>query len=90
MKHTVVVMVQIETNDDRLDPERIAVDTVAGTAALRVAVLANLKRLTRVIAVLPVEHAKALMLLHEAAGEMLIGEKMAERPPSDYVPPTRD
>jgi hypothetical protein len=53
-------------------------------------VLANLKRLTRVIAVLPVEHAKALMLLHEAAGEMLIGEKMAERPPSDYVPPTRD
>jgi hypothetical protein len=90
MKHTVVVMIQIETNDPRLDPENISVDTAAATAALRVAVLANLKRLTRVIAVLPVEHAQAMMQLHEAAGEMLLGERVAERPPSDYVPPTRD
>ena len=90
MKHTVVVMVEIQTNDDRLDPDRINVDTAAATAALRVAVLANLKRLTRVIAVLPVEHAKAMMSLHEAAGEMLMGQRMADRPPSDYVPPTQE
>jgi hypothetical protein len=90
MKHTVVVMVQIETNDPRLDPDNICVGTVRDTAALRVAVLANLKRLTRVIAVFPPEHAKALMLLHEAMGEELTGEQMADRPPPDYIPPTRD
>ena len=66
MKHTLVVMLQIETNDDRLSPERISVETAAETAALRVAVLANLRRVTRVIAAMPVEHAKAMMLLAEA------------------------
>jgi hypothetical protein len=90
MKHTVVAMIEIQTNDPRLDPDNITVDTVRDTAKLRVAVLANLKRLTRVIAVLPVEHAKAMMLLHEAAGEMLLGEQFADRPPADYVPPTQE
>lgn len=90
MKHTIVVMLEIQTNDDRLDPDNINVDTATATAALRVAVLANLKQVTRVIAVLPVEHAKAMMMLHEAAGEMLMGERMAERPPADYIPPTQE
>jgi hypothetical protein len=57
---------------------------------LRVAVLANFKRITRVIAVLPVEHAKALMVLHEALGEQLMGERMSDRPPADYIPPTQE
>jgi hypothetical protein len=89
MKHTIAVMVEIQTNDDRLDPDNIHVDTAAATAALRVAVLANLKRITRVIAVLPVQHAKAIMLLHEAMGERLLGEQMADRPPADCLPPTQ-
>jgi hypothetical protein len=90
MKYTVAVMVQIETNDPRLDPANISVATARSTEIVRVAVLANLKRVTRVIAVLPVFHAKALMALHEAMGEQLLGEKMSDRPPPDYVPPTRD
>ena len=90
MKHTIAVLVQIETNDPRLDPDTINVSTARATAALRAAVLANLKRITRVIAVMPIEQARAITLLHEGLGELLLNEMLADRPPPDYIPPTRD
>jgi hypothetical protein len=84
-------MLRIETNDPRLAEDAISVDTARDSARLRRAVLQHLpKDVTRVIAVFPVEHAEMLMLLHEAVGKELMGEPVADRPPPDYVPPTRE
>jgi hypothetical protein len=88
-----VAMVELETNDPRLSEEVLARghETVRGTADVRRAVLQHMPRdVTRLIAVMPLEHAKALMALHEAAGEMLLGEPKMVRPPADYVPPTQE
>lgn len=102
-KQAFCVMLQVETADPRLTLDAIedAFKTASGTAKLRQAVLQHLpKDVTRLIAVMPVNQARMLMLLHQAAGED-IAKQLREagiqaedtnflRPPPDYVPPTND
>jgi hypothetical protein len=97
------VMLQVETTDPRLTLEAIedAFKTAGGTATLRRAVLQHLPQdVTRLISVMPVNQARMLMMLHEAAGED-IAKQLREmgipaedtnflRPPPDYVPPTTE
>ena len=92
--HTFCVMLQITTRHRALSDEAIDRARSSGRAsefaAVRRAVVDVLPRdLERVIAVFPVEAARAVMLLHEAVGEEL-GADLAIRPPPDYVPPTRE
>jgi hypothetical protein len=92
--HTFAVLLQVTTNDPRLTEEKLASaleSTSPGAfAAIRHAVLSRLpKDVERLIAVLPIEHMRALMLLHEAVGDTL-GADPFVRPPPGYVPPTRD
>lgn len=96
-RHTVCALVQIETNDPRLAPSAISVDTAAKTRRLRAAVMQHMPRdVTRLIAVMPAEHAQMLMMLHELVGDDIAAgmrshgvdaEGVAARPPSDYVAP---
>lgn len=84
-----IAMVQIETDDPRLTIERIVagVRTASDTAATRQAIMDQLPhKVTRVVAYMPEEHARLLMLLHEAVGEE-IGKRGFVRPPADYVAP---
>ena len=82
-KHSFVVMLQGETDDPRLSPPAVALLASRGAfAAVRAAVLDLVPRdVTRVIAILPVEHARLLMMLHEAVGEDLGAEPFI-RPPT--------
>jgi hypothetical protein len=92
MKHKLIVMVQIETDDPRLAPSADMVATAERAKEVRQAVIDNLPRLTRLIAVLPEEHARLLMMLHEAHGKELAKHTGTSgafvRPPADYKPPT--
>jgi hypothetical protein len=89
-KYQVCAIVQIESDDPRLDPDALEVDTPAKAAALRRAVLKSLPRkVTRVIAVLPVDFAKLMLHAHEQAAE-IAGLATVLRPPAGYVPPTRE
>jgi phospholipase C len=89
-KYKVVAFVQIETDDPRLDPERIDVSTAAATATLRRAVIAALpKKVSRLIAVTAVETAELMCMAHDA-GAAAAGLGGVKRPPADYIPPTRD
>ena len=58
-RHSMVAMLQIETDDRRLDPDGIDVSTARAASAVRGAVLQAVRagELSRVIAVLPVETA---------------------------------
>jgi hypothetical protein len=98
-----VVMLQVKTTDPRLTPKAIdeAMTSAGGVSRLRRAILQHLpKDVSRVIAAMPVEHARLLMILHEAVGDDIathlreIGRIVAEnafvRPPPDYVPPTTE
>jgi hypothetical protein len=102
-KHAFCLLLQVETSDPRLTIEAIddAAQTAAGMAALRRAILQHLpKDATRLIAVMPVNQARLLTMLHEAYGEAIVdglraaGIDMASpnfvRPPADYVPPTQE
>jgi hypothetical protein len=91
MKHSVVVMLQIETDDPRLSDGALAkFGSIEAVAAVRAAVVDVVPRdIARVIAVFPVEHARLLMMLHEAVGKDL-GNGAFVRPPAGYVPPTRE
>jgi uncharacterized protein (DUF2336 family) len=85
----VAVLVILDTDDRRLTPEAIdsAMATAGGVHRLRKAVLDRFARdMTRLVAVMPEEHARMLMLLHEAVGEDLGGDGFV-RPPKDFVPP---
>jgi hypothetical protein len=85
----VAVLLIIETDDARLSPERLdeAMTDATATRALRRAVLAHIpRRVTRVVAVMPEEHARLLMMLHEAVGTDL-GAEPFQRPTPDYEPP---
>jgi hypothetical protein len=91
-KNTVVVMVQVETDDPRLTPAGLvaSVGSARGTQAMRDIVLSHLPgAVTRLIAVMPEHQARMLMMLHEAVGARL-GDGPFVRPPPGYVPPTRD
>jgi hypothetical protein len=104
-EHTFVVMLQIKTTDPRLSGDAIAAAMRSGApgefARMRRVLMHALPRdVERVIALLPVEHAKMLMMLHEAYGEDIArflreqgiapnADGSFVRPPPGYVPPTR-
>jgi hypothetical protein len=81
------VTVLIETDDPRIDPGKL--QTVSGVAAMRRAIIENLPKLTRVVAVQPEEEARLMFAAHDMACREsgLLG---ITRPPADFVPPTRD
>jgi hypothetical protein len=86
-KKSIAVMVLLETDDKRLDPERLDVSTAAKAAAIRKAVIDNLPHLTRVVMVLPEETAKLMSAAHNIAARE--AGFHPQRPPFDYVPPSR-
>jgi hypothetical protein len=89
-KFQACVIVEISTDDARLDPDNLDTSTVSAAAALRRAVLAAMpKDVTRVVMVAPVEVAKLMCLAHDAAVAET-GHGSVHRPPPAYVPPTRD
>lgn len=92
-KRTLAVIVEIETNDPRLDPavlDNIGIDPSLAARARR-AVLQHLPRnVIRVVATMPVPMLKHMMMLHEVIGDRITGGETAVRPHPDYVPPTRD
>jgi hypothetical protein len=71
-----------------MDPETIDVSSAGSTAALRKAVLDNLCNTTRLVAVMTEDEARLMLAAHDA-GLRAIGGAV-NRPPADYVPPTRD
>jgi hypothetical protein len=91
-KHTIVAMVQIETDDPRLVPSSDMVATAAAAALVRQVIVDNLPRLTRVIGIFGVDHARMLMMLHESVGDRIAAElgkaPTFKRPPADYKPPS--
>lgn len=90
MSKSIAVMVLIETDDPRLDPHHIDSSTAKNAAELRRAVIENLPKLTRVVMVMPEEAARLMAYAHRAALEATGQKDKISRPPSDYVPPTRE
>jgi hypothetical protein len=88
MKYSVAVMIQIDTNDERLNPHNISARTVADAAQLRRAVMDNLDDLSRVIVVMTIGTAEIITRAHAALMQERGGR--VEYPPKAYVPPTRD
>jgi hypothetical protein len=101
-KHSICVLLQIDTTDPRLSLEAIeALQTAGDWARMRRVILQHLPRdVGRVIVAMPVNQARLLMKLHEAVGED-IAKKLREegidmtgpdfvRPPPGYVPPTTE
>lgn len=86
-KHSLAVMVIIETDDPRLDPDTIDVSTVDATIALRSAVIDNLASLTRVVMVLHEPEAHLMVRAHAIAARSAGLDHLFERPPSGYRAP---
>lgn len=95
-RHQLGILIQFESDDPELDPDRRSVATVERTKTLRRAVMRHLKNKDfRVVSVFHVEHIKLLMQLHEAIGTDIAraaglldpDETMTDRPPPDYEPP---
>jgi hypothetical protein len=88
----VVVVLELEgISDPRLSEEALesASESPAAVARVRAAVLAALpKRVSRVVAVMPVETAQLMMSGFDAA--MSSVGRAPKMPHPDYVPPTRD
>jgi hypothetical protein len=83
---SIACMVLIETDDPRLkEPDR-SVQTVGGAQAVRQAVIDNLPKLTRVIAIIPEEEARFMCMAHERA-MAASGLGKFTRPPTEYVSP---
>jgi hypothetical protein len=91
MTFRIAVLLEVETNDPRLSEEALtAQPTVQTVARARHAVLQHLpKDIRRVVAIMPVEHAQQLCLLHEAFGREIMGEEIARRVP-EFIPPTQE
>lgn len=87
MTERIAIIVVLETDDRDLQPENIDVSTVKAVAALRRAVIRNLPKLSRVVAVMSEDHAKMMCQTHS---EIMAGIRSDCFPPVDYVPPTRD
>jgi hypothetical protein len=94
VKYEFAALILIATDDPVLSKTGIvdSMRTASGASALRHAVLKHLPAdLTRLVAVMPVEESRLIMMLHEAVGrEITGGRDVFQRPPGDYVPPTRD
>jgi len=86
----IAVLLELETIDPRLSEETLAqVPDVSAIATARRAVLQHIpKDIKRVIAILPIEQARHLMLLHEAVGREL-GVEITHHVPG-FVPPTQE
>lgn len=84
---SIAVICLIETDDPRIDPEKMR--SAGDVARMRKAVIENLPRLTRIVAVMPEELARLMMDAHNSVAEEL-GITSIHRPPAGYVPPTRD
>jgi hypothetical protein len=86
-------MVEIETLDPRLTHQVLSSSkrTAEFFVEQRQAIIDQLPaRIERVIAIMPTEHARLLMMLHEAVGKDL-GAPGFSRPPQDYTaPPDRE
>lgn len=97
MKKPIVIVVELETDNPLLDPDKIDVSTVEAAQALRQAVVDSLPGLTRVMAVLPLGTAKLMMHAHEVASRakpLVCAEEAGlahtvQRPPPAYRPPPR-
>lgn len=87
-KRTIAVFVLIETDNPRLFPENIDVSTVPAAARLRMDVLKEMPdSVTRVMFVCHETMARAMC---DATDQ--VAKKFGfppERPPQDYIPPTR-
>lgn len=87
MPHSIAVMVILETDNPVLDPETIDVSTIAGTVAVRRAVIDALPNLSRVVMVMPEEHARLMAAAHHiAATESGLADNIRQ-PPPDYRAP---
>lgn len=64
------------------------VSSAAATARLRQAVIANVRRLTRVVMVTSEETARLICYAHDIASHA--AGRGNDRPPPDYVPPSRE
>lgn len=85
----VAILAIIDTDDPRLTPERISVETAQATAHLRQAVIDNLPRLDRIFAVMDEEAAEDLMALDRFLSAVT-GDDGFHMPPDDYRPPRRE
>lgn len=85
----IVAMVLLEeVTDPRLDPRHLnamALDP-SRPAVIREAILEALPKLTRVIAIMPPEHAQFMMQLADHVASEVTGEQPI-RPHPDYKPP---
>jgi len=87
MSHSLAVIVLLESDDPVLEPKSLDVSTVDAVTKLRRAVVKALPKLTRVIAVMDEEQARAMMMAHQ----MAVTESGASVlwPPATYVPPKK-
>jgi hypothetical protein len=86
----IVAVVEMETNDPRLSPDRInhAPRSAEETATTRQAVLDNLLRTKRVILVTGPEMMEGLLETHELAAQIAgVHAQMFSRPAADYEAP---
>jgi hypothetical protein len=88
MSKSVAVLVILETDDPRLDPDALDVSTAKSVAALRRVVIDNLPQLRRVVMVTSEEDAKLMCQAQDEVARMF--GRPNGFPPRDYVPPTRD
>ena len=80
----ICALIEIVTEDARLDPDKINVDTPQAARAIREAVIASLPgSVDRLIAVLPVDLAQFIMETHEAACRAVGEDDAVMRPPRE-------
>lgn len=85
---SIAVICLIETDDPRIDPEKMR--SAGDVARMRKAVIENLPKLTRIVAVMPEELARLMVSAHDIAMSLSGADSLIHRPPAGYVPPTRD
>lgn len=88
MSKSVAVLVILETDDPRLDPDALDVSTAKSVAEMRRAVVDNLPRLSRVVMVTHEDTARLMCMAHDEVARMF--GRPNGFPPRNYVPPTRD
>jgi hypothetical protein len=84
MTHRICVILELLTDDPRLDPERVDVSTSRAAGEARRAVVAALPgTVERVVAIMRVETAKLILATHEAACDAAGLSDVIQRPPWD-------
>lgn len=82
----VAVMLIVRTTDAAIFPENFNLSGLRASKALRRAVIANLPKVTRVIAVMDEDSARLMFTAHSIAAQAS-GLGTILRPPSDYRAP---